>query len=109
MLRCIPAFLLTKLSETVALVRIWRRRSKTRALLRAMDAHALRDIGCTESERQRECARWFWQPYSTSSTFTGSVPNARCASTDCMNWSRSPSSTPPVSEVDTPVRRSFTI
>ena len=40
---------------------------------------------------------------------SGPPPNAFCASAACMNGSRSPSSTPPVSEVDTPVRRSFTI
>ena len=47
--------------------------------------------------------------YSTSSTCSGPVPNAFCASVASMNGSRSPSSTPPVSEVCTPVRRSFTI
>ena len=40
---------------------------------------------------------------------TGPPPKAFCASAACMNGSRSPSSTPPVSEVDTPVRRSLTI
>ena len=39
----------------------------------------------------------------------GAVPKARCASVAAMNSSRSPSSTPEVSEVCTPVRRSFTI
>ena len=48
-------------------------------------------------------------PYSTSSTLSGPPPKAFCAKAACMNWSRSPSSTPPVSEVCTPVRRSFTI
>ena len=33
------------------------------------------------------------KPYSTSSTFSGPVPNAFCASAASMNWSRSPSST----------------
>jgi hypothetical protein len=47
--------------------------------------------------------------YSTSSTFAGPVPNAFCASAAAMNSSRSPSSTAPVLEVETPVRRSFTI
>ncbi len=47
--------------------------------------------------------------YSTSSTFAGPVPNAFCASAAAMNSSRSPSSTAPVLEVLTPVRRSFTI
>ena len=39
----------------------------------------------------------------------GGAPNARCASVAAMNSSRSPSSTPDVSDVCTPVRRSFTI
>ena len=47
--------------------------------------------------------------YSTSSTLSGPPPKAFCASAACMNSSRSPSSTPAVLEVDTPVRRSFTI
>jgi hypothetical protein len=53
--------------------------------------------------------RWIEQPYSTSSTSTGSSPKAFCASAAAMNSSRSPSSTAPVLEVCTPVRRSFTI
>ena len=47
--------------------------------------------------------------YSTSSTCAGPPPKALRASVASMNWSRSPSSTPPVLEVCTPVRRSFTI
>ena len=47
--------------------------------------------------------------YSTSSTSFASVPNAFCANAASMNWSMSPSSTAPVLEVATPVRRSFTI
>ena len=47
--------------------------------------------------------------YSTSSTFSGSPPNAFCAKAASMKRSISPSSTAPVFEVDTPVRKSFTI
>ena len=47
--------------------------------------------------------------YSTSSTLSGPPPNAFCASAACMNGSRSPSSTPAESDVETPVRRSLTI
>ena len=47
--------------------------------------------------------------YSTSSTFSGPPPKAFCANAACMNSSRSPSSTPAVFDVETPVRRSFTI
>ena len=47
--------------------------------------------------------------YSTSSTFSGPPPKAFWASAACMNSSRSPSSTPAVFDVETPVRKSFTI
>lgn len=40
---------------------IWLRRSRTRGQLRDLDARELLDIGRSESQRQRECARWFWQ------------------------------------------------
>jgi len=33
----------------------------TRRHLRALDARLLADIGCAESDRRRECAKWFWQ------------------------------------------------
>jgi hypothetical protein len=46
---------------------------------------------------------------STSWICFGVSPNAFCASAAAMNSSRSPSSTAPVLEVETPVRRSFTI
>ena len=39
----------------------WLRRMRTRPSLRELDARALADIGLSEAERQRECARWFWQ------------------------------------------------
>jgi uncharacterized protein YjiS (DUF1127 family) len=44
-----------------AIVAIWRRRMSTRAALRELDGHLLADIGRTEKERRRECAKWFWQ------------------------------------------------
>jgi uncharacterized protein YjiS (DUF1127 family) len=37
------------------------RRRATRRALRQLDARALDDIGRSESDRQRECAKWFWQ------------------------------------------------
>lgn len=46
------------LSATAA---TWCRRAATRRALRCLDAHALADIGLTEAERRRECAKWFWQ------------------------------------------------
>ena len=41
--------------------RKWRRRSKTRKVLQQLDPRELADIGRTEAERKRECAKWFWQ------------------------------------------------
>ena len=43
------------------MVRTWSRRSATRRRLRDLDARDLDDIGVTECQRRRECARWFWQ------------------------------------------------
>jgi uncharacterized protein YjiS (DUF1127 family) len=40
---------------------LWLRRIATRRHLRELDAHQLADIGCSEAERRRECAKWFWQ------------------------------------------------
>jgi hypothetical protein len=61
-----------------------------------------RDCGSAISSARRA-------DYSTSSTFSGPPPKAFCASAACMNSSRSPSSTPAVFDVETPVRKSFTI
>ncbi len=36
-------------------------RLKTRRRLRELDARLLADVGITEAERRRECAKWFWQ------------------------------------------------
>ncbi len=33
----------------------------TRNHLRDLDARQLEDVGCTEREREDECAKWFWQ------------------------------------------------
>jgi uncharacterized protein YjiS (DUF1127 family) len=40
---------------------IWLRRAATRRDLRDLAAHQLVDIGRSEAERRRECAKWFWQ------------------------------------------------
>jgi len=61
----------------------------------------------TRRPRSREAPALAYS--ASSSTSLGGVPNAFCASAAAMNSSRSPSSTPPVFEVFTPVRRSFTI
>ena len=41
---------------------LWLRHIATRNHLRDLDTRQLVDIGCTEREREEECAKWFWQP-----------------------------------------------
>ena len=43
------------------LLALWLRRIHTRAVLRALDPHQLYDIGLSEKERDRECAKWWWE------------------------------------------------
>jgi len=45
---------------TFALRLCWRR-ARTRRALRRLDASQLADIGRSEAQRRRECAKWFWQ------------------------------------------------
>lgn len=51
----------TRLADVVALVRLWRRRSRERAQLAALSPQLLRDIGITPSEARREAEKPFWQ------------------------------------------------
>lgn len=46
---------------SLAILRTWHRRFKTRRQLRKLDARLLDDVGISEAERQQECAKWFWQ------------------------------------------------
>jgi len=46
---------------SLATLRIWTRRLKTRRRLSELDAIALDDVGITEAQRQDECTKWFWQ------------------------------------------------
>lgn len=46
---------------SLATLRIWMRRIKTRRRLGELDAKALDDVGITGDQRQGECAKWFWQ------------------------------------------------
>lgn len=57
----IPARRRAALPIGIMTLGIWLRRHRTRLQLRALDAHDLQDIGLSESQRDRECARWFWQ------------------------------------------------
>lgn len=43
------------------LIAHWRRVARTRRALARLDYHALRDIGLTEIERDKEVARPFWR------------------------------------------------
>jgi uncharacterized protein YjiS (DUF1127 family) len=40
---------------------IWTSRAATRRALAYLDAQQLVDIGRSDAERRRECAKWFWQ------------------------------------------------
>jgi uncharacterized protein YjiS (DUF1127 family) len=46
---------------SLAILRTWRLRRKTRRHLRGLDARLLADVGLSEADRARECAKWFWQ------------------------------------------------
>jgi uncharacterized protein YjiS (DUF1127 family) len=45
----------------LAITTLWVHRTRTRRCLAALDPRELADIGRTEPERRRECAKWFWQ------------------------------------------------
>jgi uncharacterized protein YjiS (DUF1127 family) len=47
--------------DALAILSLWLRRSRTRAALQDLDAQQLADVGLTGRQRQRECAKWFWQ------------------------------------------------
>ena len=46
---------------SLAILRVWYLRLKTRRQLRTLDARLLDDVGISEAERQHECAKRFWQ------------------------------------------------
>jgi uncharacterized protein YjiS (DUF1127 family) len=56
-----PAIIANGIRASSAKARIWFRRSKTRRRLRELDTRELDDIGVSERQRQRECAKWLWQ------------------------------------------------
>ena len=39
----------------------WLRRRATRRHLHELDDHRLDDVGLTRYQRDRECAKWFWE------------------------------------------------
>ncbi|MDX1425513.1 MAG: DUF1127 domain-containing protein [Kiloniellales bacterium] len=46
---------------SLTILRTWCLRRKTRRHLRGLDARLLADVGLSEADRARECAKWFWQ------------------------------------------------
>jgi uncharacterized protein YjiS (DUF1127 family) len=53
------ATVILKMAHTLV---IWSERTKSRGLLRTMDAYRLRDIGLTPAEARLESAKPFWRP-----------------------------------------------
>jgi uncharacterized protein YjiS (DUF1127 family) len=55
------AWLETFRRTCAARLSVWIRRAATRQELHELDDRLLADIGRTELERRRECAKWFWR------------------------------------------------
>jgi uncharacterized protein YjiS (DUF1127 family) len=53
--------IITPRRASLAILRTWHRRLKTRRQLRKLDARLLDDVGLSEAERQQECAKRFWR------------------------------------------------
>jgi uncharacterized protein YjiS (DUF1127 family) len=45
----------------IALGRRCRRRIRTRRALSQLDVRTLDDVGLSREQRNRECAKWFWE------------------------------------------------
>lgn len=54
-------YLLVKLKKGLLVCKQWHENKRTRVYLAKMSPHLLKDIGITESERQAELAKKFWQ------------------------------------------------
>ena len=54
-------YLLVKLKNSLLVCKRWYANKRTRDYLSEMSSHLLKDIGITESERQEELAKKFWQ------------------------------------------------
>lgn len=52
---------LVKLKKFLQVCKQWQKNKRTRDYLSEMSPHLLKDIGITESERQEELAKKFWQ------------------------------------------------
>lgn len=54
-------YLLVKLKKCLLVFKQWHENKRTRDYLAEMSPHLLKDIGITESERQEELRKKFWQ------------------------------------------------
>lgn len=54
-------YVLDKLKLFLSILRLWKEKRRTRYYLSEMSPHMLKDIGITESERQEELGKKFWQ------------------------------------------------
>lgn len=54
-------YLLVKLKKGLLVCKQWQNNKRSRDYLAEMSPHLLKDIGITESERQAELAKKFWQ------------------------------------------------
>ena len=54
-------YLLVKLKKCLLVCQQWQKNKRSRDYLSDMSPHLLKDIGITESERQAELAKKFWQ------------------------------------------------
>jgi uncharacterized protein YjiS (DUF1127 family) len=54
-------YALDKLKLFLSALRLWKEKRRTRYYLSEMSPHMLKDIGISESERQEELGKKFWQ------------------------------------------------
>lgn len=54
-------YILVKLKNCLLVCKQWHENKRTRDYLSEMSPHLLKDIGMTESERQEELGKKFWQ------------------------------------------------
>ncbi len=54
-------YLLVKLKNSLLVFKQWHENKRSRDYLSDMSPHLLKDIGITESERQEELRKKFWQ------------------------------------------------
>jgi uncharacterized protein YjiS (DUF1127 family) len=54
--------ILPSMTGALALLALWNRRRRTRQQLLWLDERQLADVGIDPCVRDREIAKWFWQP-----------------------------------------------